>query len=771
MDFKPNQIIDNRYKIIKKLDEGGMGAVWKATDARTNDSIVVLKFPLKYRDPEILERFAREAGTMRELAGDCANILDIQDIGSVAINDIDNVPYYVMRFQTGGALRDWTAPQDDQGNPIYTADTFSWVSGVATALDFLHHQEEAVFHRDVKPENILFDASGTPKLSDFGIVKNIKKATTNITKTGAGMGTVAYMPPEIWRGGDFSPASDQFSFVSTVYEVVAGNRPYNGETPFGMLESLSKGHEKLKDTIGLSPAASNALDKGLSHEPDDRFESCISFANAFLKELYVTEMPTPGPTGGVTGPHVGPIGPSSGGDVIADPPLVPEPPGDEWTGSGGSLFPEPPEPPPVAPKSSSTFYKLRPIVLATMVTLLLVGLVYTAIQMDFRGTGTTSVAISDDSDQQEIERRAQEIADQKLRENAEREAARMEAEQEKEARQKAKEEEAKRQAEAEKQEEARLAAAKEEAKRKEEEEAEREKEEAEEAKREQAAASLQEWKDWYQAALKKVGFSQNELFVSLNGDMEILRDLFPSAFPGSDEPVGRANRLAFSSHLDFDRELPRFMGAASFSDPSDLTDTIEIFEESNSDDSILNDGIEHLMEGDLYVAALSDHEIIFGHKKQLGKILNNCLSKPLQRASAFEKPQSHQVHAMVDARLVRQLVRRVPDDQQQELPPELAQFLDVLESTFGSADALIATLKSSDDDIQIILRTSGADSNSTTRLATELNTVLDLLKLAQGFHEVLQPKVEAIQGQLVFKITMDEIIFKKTIETFLGEDD
>ena len=85
MDFKPNQIIDNRYKIIKKLDEGGMGAVWKATDSRTNDSIVVLKFPLKYRDPEILERFAREAGTMRELAGDCDNILDIQDLSLIHI--------------------------------------------------------------------------------------------------------------------------------------------------------------------------------------------------------------------------------------------------------------------------------------------------------------------------------------------------------------------------------------------------------------------------------------------------------------------------------------------------------------------------------------------------------------------------------------------------------------------------------------------------------------------------------------------------------------
>lgn len=262
-----------------------MGAVWKATDSRTNDSVVVLKFPLKYQDPEILERFSREAGTMRELAGDCANILDIQDIGSVTVNEIDNVPFYVTRFQTGGALRDWQPPRDEQGNSVLTRESMSWLTGVATALDFLHQQDDAVFHRDVKPENILFDASGTPKLSDFGIVKNIKKATTNITNTGAAMGTVAYMPPEIWRGDDFSPASDQFSFVSTVYEMVAGTRPYDGSTPFAMLESLAKGHPRLNETIGLASAASMALDKGLSHEPVDRFESCGAFAKAFLRGL------------------------------------------------------------------------------------------------------------------------------------------------------------------------------------------------------------------------------------------------------------------------------------------------------------------------------------------------------------------------------------------------------------------------------------------------------------------------------------------------------
>ena len=392
MNFEPNQLIDNRYKIIKKLDEGGMGAVWKATDARTNDSIVVLKIPLKYRDPEILERFAREAGTMRELAGDCDNILDIQDIGNVAVNEIDNVPYYVMRFQTGGALRDWAAPKDDQGNPVLTSESLNWVTGVATALDFLHHQPDAVFHRDVKPENILFNASGTPKLSDFGIVKNIKKATTNITQTGAAMGTVAYMPPEIWRGGKFSPASDQFSFAATVYEMISGKRPYDGETPFAMLEALHKGHEKLEETIGLSPAASRALDRGLSHEPAERYESCGDFARVFLHGLSSEAAgPISGSNEGATGIHVGPIGPSSGGKIVGGKPIDPTTPDTGSPGSVGQRFNEPPikPKPPEKPMPVASGGSLKPVLLGAS-ALLLAGLVGVGVFLSGALSGSTT---------------------------------------------------------------------------------------------------------------------------------------------------------------------------------------------------------------------------------------------------------------------------------------------------------------------------------------------------------------------------------------------
>ena len=293
MKLEPNQVIDGRYTIIEHLGQGGMGAVWKATDANTHDSLVVLKMPLRFRDPEILKRFEREAAAMRKYAGDCVNILDIQDIGNIPLDKVDSVPFYVTRFQTGGTLEDWTCPVDKNGTPEWTPESFDWLTGIATALDFLHQQEKPVFHRDVKPANILFNASGTPLLSDFGIVKDIQRATSSFSGT-ANWGTLAYMPPEVLNGQPFTATSDQYSLAAAVYEKIAGRRPFIGETPMAMAQSLLKGLQPLVEVVPeIGPDASAALDRALSQEAEDRFPSCRSFARTFLKGLPVVDTEVP----------------------------------------------------------------------------------------------------------------------------------------------------------------------------------------------------------------------------------------------------------------------------------------------------------------------------------------------------------------------------------------------------------------------------------------------------------------------------------------------
>ena len=282
MNFKPNQIIDKRYRITAKLGDGSMGGVWKATGSQANDRVVAIKFPLKYRDPEALKCFARQATAMRGLAGDCDELLNILGVGSIAVKGVGKLPYYTMQLQTGGSMRKWKPAIEQDGSPVLTRESMAWVSDVAKALDFLHQQEVPVCHGNVKPENILFDATGAAKLADFGLIKNANA----IANTAAAM---AYMPPEILRGGEFTPASDQFSFAASIYGMLAGKRPYEGESPSALADAFSKGHESLQQSIGLAAGASKALDHALGHDPEKRFRSCTTFAKVFLLGLQSKE--------------------------------------------------------------------------------------------------------------------------------------------------------------------------------------------------------------------------------------------------------------------------------------------------------------------------------------------------------------------------------------------------------------------------------------------------------------------------------------------------
>ena len=282
MNFKPNQIIDKRYRITAKLGGGSMGGVWKATGSQANDRVVAIKFPLKYRDPEALKCFARQATAMRGLAGDCDELLNILGVGSIAVKGVGKLPYYTMQLQTGGSMRKWKPAIEQDGSPVLTRESMAWVSDVAKALDFLHQQEVPVCHGNVKPENILFDATGAAKLADFGLIKNANA----IANTAAAM---AYMPPEILRGGEFTPASDQFSFAASIYGMLAGKRPYEGESPSALADAFSKGHESLQQSIGLAAGASKALDHALGHDPEKRFRSCTTFAKVFLLGLQSKE--------------------------------------------------------------------------------------------------------------------------------------------------------------------------------------------------------------------------------------------------------------------------------------------------------------------------------------------------------------------------------------------------------------------------------------------------------------------------------------------------
>ena len=282
MTLEVGQIVDDRYAIRGKLGQGGMGSVWVAEDRRVGDE-VVLKVPLSDSDPTIRERFGNEARTMRQLSLDCTYVLDILDVG-----DIDGTPYYVMRYLPGGSLREWKW-QTEKERPA--AEDFGWLSNVGQALDFLH--SENYLHRDVKPENILFNRRGTAYLVDFGIVKTPVEATT-MTQADHSPGTLAYMAPEVLLGEQSTDGrTDQYSLGVTLYEVLASRRPFIGTTSVAVYKAICDGHTPLHElSPHVTPHAAQVVSRALSHDPEDRFASCREFATAFTTSL--ASIPTTG---------------------------------------------------------------------------------------------------------------------------------------------------------------------------------------------------------------------------------------------------------------------------------------------------------------------------------------------------------------------------------------------------------------------------------------------------------------------------------------------
>ena len=217
------ELAGGRYEVTAKLGEGGMGFVYKARDNNLATDVVV-KVPRgacsKTPSPSTL----RPRGSLPGAAGP-PPIVKVLDVG-----EYDGLPFAVMQYLPGGSLQ-------DRQEQLSAGNLASWLPGVAEALDFLHSQ--GFVHRDVKPGNILFDAHGNVYLGDFGIAKALAagaaKRTAELTGTGMVLGTPEYMAPELIMGFKYDGRVDQYALAATVYEVLSGQPPFQGNTPAAIL--------------------------------------------------------------------------------------------------------------------------------------------------------------------------------------------------------------------------------------------------------------------------------------------------------------------------------------------------------------------------------------------------------------------------------------------------------------------------------------------------------------------------------------------------------
>ncbi|HEY2344363.1 MAG TPA: bifunctional serine/threonine-protein kinase/formylglycine-generating enzyme family protein [Xanthomonadaceae bacterium] len=251
------------YRVIKKLGQGGMATVYMATQVALDRpvSIKVMERDA-LADETSMQRFENEARTIARLSH--PNIVAIHEIGRTD----DGRMYYSMPFLPNGDLAQRNLDQDD-GRIIEVLYT------LLSALDYAH--ERGIVHRDVKLENVLFDADNRPLLADFGIAMS-KHDDVRITTAGFAVGSSAYMAPEQARGDVVDGRADLYSVGVLTYELLTGQLPFRSTDAF----ALALMHAQ-KDIPRLPPAKKHwqaFVDKAMAKEPAQRFANAKEMIDA-----------------------------------------------------------------------------------------------------------------------------------------------------------------------------------------------------------------------------------------------------------------------------------------------------------------------------------------------------------------------------------------------------------------------------------------------------------------------------------------------------------
>ena len=270
--MKIGQIIKDRYEIVEILGEGGMAFVYKAKDRQLQRIVAIKTLKPNYvNQKKFVERFRREAQTAANL--NHPNIVQIFDWG------IEEEPYFVMEYIEGNTLTSVIS-----GNKtIGLSDILYIGSQVANGLTEAH--KRGIVHRDIKPGNIMITPDGKVKVTDFGIV-SLQNEESDITKTGAVLGTASYISPEQAQGKPVSFESDLYSLGTVLYELISGQPPFSGDSPIATAtKHLTDKPEKLSAyRTDLPKALENAVLKLLEKKPSDRFKSAEDLRALLLQQ-------------------------------------------------------------------------------------------------------------------------------------------------------------------------------------------------------------------------------------------------------------------------------------------------------------------------------------------------------------------------------------------------------------------------------------------------------------------------------------------------------
>ena len=277
--------LSGRYKIEALLGQGGMSAVYKATDPNLKRVVAVkLIHPHLSSDPSFVIRFKSEASAVASLRH--PNIVQVFDF-----NNDGDIFYMVLEFIPGETLQERMQRLNESGRKLSIKDALTFTINICDAVGYAH--QRGMVHRDIKPANIMLDVQGQAILMDFGIVKIL--GGESHTSTGAVVGTARYMSPEIIRGEVADSRSDIYSLGVALYEMLSGRPPFVADSAMTLM--MMHLNDPVPNVRGfrtdVPPELVEILEKSLAKDRADRYQSAAEMSADLKRALaYIGGQPT-----------------------------------------------------------------------------------------------------------------------------------------------------------------------------------------------------------------------------------------------------------------------------------------------------------------------------------------------------------------------------------------------------------------------------------------------------------------------------------------------
>src|SRR5215510_3143850 len=273
-----------RYKIKSELGRGGMATVYRAHDPSFNREVAIKLLPREMLHNLVTRaRFKRELKLIASLEHPA--IVPVYDVGG----EDDHQPYFVMRYMSGGSLSEMIRKER-----FSLRDAALIIERLAAALDHAH--SKGIIHRDIKPDNVLFDASNNPYLSDFGVAK-LTAAPVSMTDASSNdaMGTAAYLSPEQARGEEVDSRADVYGLGAILYEMLTGEPPYQGNTVIGV--ALQHVNDPVPNVLKIRPDLPGEVDviikTAMAKNREARYATALDLARELNKIAFEGEHTIP----------------------------------------------------------------------------------------------------------------------------------------------------------------------------------------------------------------------------------------------------------------------------------------------------------------------------------------------------------------------------------------------------------------------------------------------------------------------------------------------